>query len=328
MMRARRLLTTGIAALGVLALNVGVAQALVPLPTASTEGASEVTYDSATLSGAVVPGGVGAGSETRWCFEYGTGPSGEYNLGSLPLLAGDAGQGTSPVPVSVSLSDLQPGSTYRYRLVAVNALGMGLGSTACGTEGGQEADGAEALFTTPTTLPPPLAVTGAASGVSQNAATISGTVDPLGVRTSYEFQLGVDTSYGAEVFGEAGAGSEARAFSLALVTLQPDTTYHYRVVAIGQGGTTYGADATFTTGGYPSAALSAPPTTPLIATPVFAFPAEASAVTVAPPKKALTNAEKLANALKACKKEPKRKQAACEQRARKKYTAVKRKGKK
>jgi len=260
--------------LSVLALSAGATQAtpLPPLPSATTEGTAEVTYNAATLNGTVIPGGVGTGSETRWCFEYGTGPNGEYNLGSVPLVAGNAGQGTSGVSVSVHLGDLQPGSTYRYRLVAVNALGMGLGSTACGTEGGQEATGAEALFTTPATLPLPLVVTGAASGVSQNAATISGTVDPEGYGTSYEFQLGLDSSYGAEVFGAAGVGTEPQEFTLALTHLQAETTYHYRLVAINQAGTSYGTDAMFTTSGYPTETLTAPPSPPLLATPVFAFP--------------------------------------------------------
>ena len=245
-------------------------------PSASTGGVSEVSRDAATLSGTVIPGSTGAASDTRWCFEYGTGGGG-YNLGSLPLLPGDAGQGTAPVPVTLHVVNLAPGSTYRFRLVAVNSLGLGLESTACGTEGGHESDGAEGTFTTPITFPAPVAVTGGASGVSQNAAAISGSVDPEGVSTSYEFQLGVDTSYGAEVFGEAGAGSEPESFSLALAHLQPNTTYHYRLVAISDGGTSYGADETFTTGGYTTTALSAPAALPLVATPAFAFPAAPSA---------------------------------------------------
>jgi hypothetical protein len=249
-----------------------------PLPSVSVEGVSEVSYDAATVQGTVNPGSVGSSSDTRWCFQYGTGSGGGYNLGSLPLSAGDAGQGTADVPVTLRLTDLEPGSTYRYRLVAVNSLGLGLGSTACGTEGGHESDSAEASFTTPITLPAPSAVTGAASGVAQNAAVIAGTVNPDGVSTSYEFQLGLDTSYGAEVFGEAGAGSEAEAFSLSLTNLQPDTTYHYRLVAISAGGTSYGADASFTTGGFASAALTAPVAPPLVATPLFAFPSAAAVV--------------------------------------------------
>ncbi len=276
-MSIRRLTLAGLAALGALYAAAPAAGA-VPLPTATTEAASEVTFDAATLQGAVLPGGSEAASDTRWCFEYGTIASSEYNLGSVPLLPGDAGMGTSGVPVSVRVSGLEPASTYRYRLVAVNALGTGLGSTACGTEGGQEADGAEGLLTTPVSIPAPLAVTGAASGVSQNAARIAGTVYPRGIPTTYEFQLGVDTSYGVQVFGAAGEGSEPVPASLSIEYLQPGTTYHYRLVAIGQGGTSYGADATFTTPVFSTATLSAPAVTPLVATPVVAFPADAQVI--------------------------------------------------
>jgi hypothetical protein len=250
---------------------------LAPPPAAQTEGAAEVAFNSATLSGTVLPGSVGAASDTRWCFEYGTAGGAGYSLGSLPLLAGDAGQGTGGVPVSVHLVGLEPGSTYRYRLLAVNSLGLGQSSTACGTEGGRESDGAEATFTTPVSLPGPVAVTGPASGVSQNEATVAGTVDPNGFRTSYEFQVGVDTGYGVQVFGEAGAGSEARQVSLELSYLQPGTTYHYRLVAVSPGGTRYGADATFTTSVFPTSALSAPVAAPLVATPAFAFPRDTAA---------------------------------------------------
>ncbi len=248
-------------------------------PSATTAGVSEVTYNTATVTGTVDPNSTVPGSDTHWCFQYGTVESAEYNLGSLPLLAGDAGQGTSPVAVSVKLTGLEPGATYRYRLVAVNALGEGLESTACGTEGGQETDGAEATVTTPGTLPAPQSTTGSATGVAQNTATISGTIDPRGTRTSYEFQLGLDTSYGAQVYGEAGEGSEPESFSLPLASLQPETTYHYRIVAISGSGTIYGADETFTTAGYPTESLISPGSAPLIPTPVFAFPAQTSQTT-------------------------------------------------
>jgi hypothetical protein len=62
-----------------------------------------------------------------------------------------------------------------------------------------------------------------------------------------------------------------------------------------------------------------PFTLPLIATPAIAFPKEEAGSGTT----ALTNKQKLAEALKACRKKSKSKRAACEKRAHKKYGAKK-----
>lgn len=260
---------------------------LAPLPSVTTEAASEVANGGATVNGTVIPGSTGAASNTLWCFQYGTtdAPPGVYDLGFLPgAPAGDAGQGTEGVPVSVRLTRLQPETTYRYRLIAVNSLGSRLPSTACGSEGGHETDGGEGTFTTGTTGPGPLATSGSLAALSQNAASLTGTVDPRGTSTVYDFQLGTDTSYGVDLFGPAGAGGEVEPVGVTVSSLQPGTTYHYRLVASSRFGTSYGADMSFTTPGVPSSVLLAPPAPPLIATSPFAFPAEASSGPLPPPK--------------------------------------------
>jgi hypothetical protein len=67
--------------------------------------------------------------------------------------------------------------TYHYALVAKNRYGVqGLGQ--------------DHTFTTHTGTPP-IVSTGGASGISQNSATISGTVDPEGLQTSYYFEYGI-----------------------------------------------------------------------------------------------------------------------------------------
>jgi hypothetical protein len=273
----------GLVVAGVLSLAPSHALAVQP-PTATTEGASEVSSSAATLNGSVNPQGLEAGSDTRWCFQYGEGSIPGYNLGSIPVLAGDAGTGTTGVPVSIHVGGLEPGSAYRYRLVAVNSLGTGLGSTACGTEGGQETLGAEEILTTPVTLPAPQAETGHASSISQNTATITGTISPHGQPTSYEFQVGIDTSYGVQVFGQSGEGTEPVPVSLNLQYLQPGTTYHYRLLATSPAGTSYGADATLTTGVYPTSVILPPASTPLLATPTVTFPTTPTETTTTTPK--------------------------------------------
>ena len=75
---------------------------------------------SAELSGTVTPHLV----DTRWFFLYG--PTSAYTSLS-PLPAGDAGSGSTPVPVSTMITGLAPGSTWHFTLEAVNLLGTTVG---------------------------------------------------------------------------------------------------------------------------------------------------------------------------------------------------------
>jgi hypothetical protein len=80
----------------------------------ATNGAREVGYASALLTGAVDPGG----SDTSYYFQYG--PTRAYGSQSA---IGDAGAGNHWLPVSAHITGLQPITVYHYRLVAVNATG-------------------------------------------------------------------------------------------------------------------------------------------------------------------------------------------------------------
>jgi hypothetical protein len=190
------------------------------------------------------------------------------------------------------------------------------------------ADGAEGRFTTSATGPLPVVETGSAVSVAQSTATLTGTVDPEGVRTVYYFQIGTSTEYGVDLFGEAGSGMEGEGLSVPVSSLQPGTTYHYRLVASNSNGVSYGADEAFTTPGVPSSMLSAPGTALLVATPDIAFPAGSHANTGTTGAKKLTNTQELAKALKVCaKKRSKRSRASCEKAARKNYAARRKKQK-
>jgi hypothetical protein len=95
----------------------------------------------------------------------------------------------------------------------------------------------------------PTALTDPAVGVEPSVETVTGTVNPQGTDTKYFFQYGPSTAYGQSTT-EADAGS-GRADSAAEVTipfLEPDQTYHYRLVATNaEGDRVYGADQMFTT---------------------------------------------------------------------------------
>jgi hypothetical protein len=101
---------------------------------------------------------------------------------------------------------------------------------------------------------PPSATTGTATSVGQTTATVTGTVDPNGMATTYRVEYGTSSSYGLQTSEQdAGAGTGAADVQAALTGLTSDTTYHYRVVATNAAGVDRGADRTFTTAGPPTA---------------------------------------------------------------------------
>jgi hypothetical protein len=103
---------------------------------------------------------------------------------------------------------------------------------------------------TATVLGPPTVETGSASGVSQNHASLNGSVDPNGVAVSEcRFEYGTTTAYGSLAPCEqaVAGGVAATPVTAALAGLTANTTYHYRLVAANTEGTGTGQDETFTT---------------------------------------------------------------------------------
>jgi hypothetical protein len=87
-------------------------------PGVSTSNASSITFSSAILFGSVNPNG----QVTNYVFQYGT--TSGYG-GQTPLAP--AGNGTISIRLSQSVAGLQPGTTYHYRIVAVNSSGTANG---------------------------------------------------------------------------------------------------------------------------------------------------------------------------------------------------------
>jgi alpha-tubulin suppressor-like RCC1 family protein len=100
----------------------------------------------------------------------------------------------------------------------------------------------------------PTAITGAASHVEADAATLSGSVDPGGenVRECL-FEYGTSPAYGSSVpcSPAPGSGTSYVPVSAALTSLQRGQTYYFRVAATNAQGTGYGAQQTFTTPQFP-----------------------------------------------------------------------------
>jgi DNA-binding beta-propeller fold protein YncE len=197
-------------------------------PDASVDPATNVTTSGADVSGTVNPNG----SDTTWHFEYSTD---ESTWTPTPVPDSDAGAGTSGVPVSASLSGLEPSTQYFVRLVATNIAGTTISS--------------ETSFTTGA-IPPDVKTT-ATGERTATTARLTGRVDPHHAPTIYWFEYGTTTAYGTSVpltqDADAGSGGSFTAVAQTATGLQPGTTYHYRIVARNSAGTATGADETVTT---------------------------------------------------------------------------------
>jgi hypothetical protein len=193
-------------------------------PAVTTDAASSVTPTAARLNGTITPNG----QSTSWYFDYGTSTS----YGVRTAVKG-AGSGTRATRVNVSISRLRTGVTYHYRLVATNASGTTVG-----------------LDRTFSTALQPGVRTDAARGTTATTTTLTGSVDPRTRSTSWWFEYGTTTGYGSQTASRsAGSGATPRAVSAALSGLRAGTTYHFRLVARNDAGTTRGGDLTFTTVG-------------------------------------------------------------------------------
>ena len=193
-------------------------------PTVSTGSASAIGQTTATLAASVDPNG----AATSYHFEYGTSDS--YGLVTPDAAAGD---GTSSVDVSASLTGLTSDTTYHFRIAATNAAGLSRGSDhTFHTQAAGRAPGISSV---------------SAGDVRQNSATLRASLDPRGLATTFYFEWGTSTKYGQRTPDQSASGSGSRTVSAPITGLTPYTTYHYRLVATNSIGTTRGSDRSFRT---------------------------------------------------------------------------------
>jgi hypothetical protein len=187
-------------------------------PTVVTDSASSITQTSATLNASVNPNG----EEVKECrLEYGTTIPYALSASCSP----HPGSGTSPVTVSAPITALTANTTYHYRVVATNA-----GGTSEGTD--------ETFTTQPPSETPhaPSATTGSASSVAQTSATLNATVNPNGEEvTECRLEYGTTIPYAlsASCSPHPGSGTSPVTVSAPITGLTANTTYHFRVVAVG-----------------------------------------------------------------------------------------------
>jgi hypothetical protein len=206
--------------------------------------AESVRSTTATLAGVLNPNHAGVKGSYEFVYEHSpTECDQEHVLSRAPEPAGEA-LGAKGEAKSVGLTDLLPGATYTFCLVAHS-------------ETGGEAVGSPVTFTTESVAP--TVGEESFSNAGSSSVALHGQVDPGGAPTSYYFQYATESEYEAtKAYGaatplqSAGAGSEPVSVLANLEGLAPGTTYHFRVIAENEfstraGSRTLGPDATFNT---------------------------------------------------------------------------------
>jgi hypothetical protein len=197
------------------------------IPTVVTEEA-EVQPESAVLRGHVNP--ENAGDITECHFEWGT----NNNYGETTTCTPTSIQsGDGNTLVTANISGLSAGTTYHYRLVAANENGKSRGADVTFKPHGKPAIEREFTY-----------------DVNSDGARISGEINPEGVETTYHFEYGTDTGYGQVIPASdvtLKSPTKVATVSATVTGLAPGTTYHFRIAATNESGTTHGEDHTFRT---------------------------------------------------------------------------------
>ncbi len=194
----------------------------------------DVGHTEAVVTGRVDRSG---GPEITTCeFEYGTSQS--YG-NSVPCTSTETlPYSGSSTEVTATLPGLATGTAYSYRVHAGNANGTNNGVNRTVT---------------------PVAVvklhTKPATGLEPHHATLNGSFDPDNSDTNYYFEYGLDAEYGQRTqMADAGSTPGVKDVAVDLDGLPSGKTFHYRVVAVNELGTTYGTDESFRTASPPDVA--------------------------------------------------------------------------
>jgi phosphodiesterase/alkaline phosphatase D-like protein len=196
-------------------------------PVVNSTAASTITTTTATLGGNVNASG---GASCTVSFEYGTTTAYGQTKAATPATV----TGTTLTNVSGAITGLTPGTLYHYRTKVV--------------AGNQSYFGPDKTFTT--LYVTPTVTSTSATAVTSSEAVLGGTVNAnSGSNWTVSFEFGTTTAYGQSKAATPGTvtGNVNTPVSALVISLLPNTTYHYRTKAVSGAQTVYGADKTFLT---------------------------------------------------------------------------------
>jgi hypothetical protein len=201
---------------------------------------SNITQTSAELDAQVNPLGTDTTCEFQYVDDTDFLANGYTSATTVACTPADLGNGKSDVSASTQLSNLQPGTTYHFHVVASNGLGTVTGS--------------DQMFQT---LPAESIDAESASNITDTTARLGAQINPEGQDTKAQFEYVNDASFQATGFTTAttvpankidlGSGTSDVAASVDLTGLTPATTYHFRVMAANSIGSATGDAHSFKT---------------------------------------------------------------------------------
>lgn len=201
-----------------------------PNVAATVESVSQSGTDQLDVGGQIDPGD----GLVRYRLEYSIGN--ESTVTQLPFRIVD---GSGSQAISDSITSTQPNTVYHVRIYAEKVIGVNeVVSTTS----------AEVQFKTAKAAP--AVETRGTHSFTDTSAWIVGEIDPNGLPTTYHFEWGTTDSYTAEIpvpIGDVGEGNSPIAVMQKLEGLEPNATYHYRIVADNGFDVAEGQDRTFTT---------------------------------------------------------------------------------
>jgi hypothetical protein len=199
------------------------------LPKITYGAVTGASHTAGTLNAAIDLNG---GPNVTSCeFQYGT----DTGYGSV-VPCSPAAPYSSPTSISAELTGLTSETTYHYRVVLTTTNGTAVGADRTFTP--------RAVFGL---------ITGPASQLTASTAMLNGSFSGEGADVHYYFEWSSDQSFVNKTAVPPGvlvpSANGMQNVSFALGGLQPETIFHYRIVASNAFGTTIGSTQTFSTQG-------------------------------------------------------------------------------